>query len=92
LFSYPVSSDVGKVSNNSPELIVPLDSKKSDYGITSYLQKEQEIKDDTNKKMEQNEEDGQKDEGDVSIVPEKRSSDILDNETTNEKSERSSKG
>ncbi len=87
MFSYPVSSDVGNVSNNSPELIIPLDLKKSDYSIANFFQKKQEIMDDTDKtkKMEQNEEDSQKDE-DVSIVPAKRSPDTSDDETTNTKS------
>ncbi|RIA97476.1 hypothetical protein C1645_732438 [Glomus cerebriforme] len=55
---YPISDDVGKVSNNSPDLITPLDLKRSKNSIANYFKKGQEIEDDEN---------------DMSIVPAKHS-------------------
>jgi len=64
---YPVSDDVGKVNNNSPDLIIPLDLKKSKNSITNFFKKKQEIKGDEN---------------DVPIIPAKRTLYTSDDETT----------
>ncbi|GBC09521.1 hypothetical protein RclHR1_08940006 [Rhizophagus clarus] len=64
---YPVSDDVGKVSNNSPDLITPLDEKRSKNSIANFFKKKQEIKE----------------ENDVPIIPAKRSSTSDDEMTNN---------
>ncbi|CAG8456655.1 10349_t:CDS:2 [Funneliformis caledonium] len=80
---YPVSDDVGHVKNNSPDLIIPLDSKKS---VIDFFQKKQEIRDDVDAttKMEQNEDGDQIKKDDDKVVPAKRSLDTSDDETTSD--------
>ncbi|RGB38783.1 hypothetical protein C1646_691502 [Rhizophagus diaphanus] len=73
---YPVSDDVGKVSNNSPDLIIPLDIKRSKNSIANFFKKKQEANEDEN---------------DGSIIPAKRFSHTSDDETTNNMEESLSK-
>ncbi|CAI2162340.1 13704_t:CDS:2 [Funneliformis geosporum] len=71
---YPVSDDVGHVKNNSPDLILPLDSKKS---VIDFFQKKQDVTDEKTK-MEPNEDDKK-------VVPAKRSFNTSDDETSFDK-------
>lgn len=64
---YPVSKDVGKVGNNSPSFIIPLDSKENKSNIANFFAnakqkggKKENIKNEDEKKVDVKNEDAKK--------------------------------
>ena len=54
---YPVNKDVGKVGNNSPDFIVPIDSKENKKNIANFFGNAQKMKDNKESKGEVEEEE-----------------------------------
>ena len=53
---YPVNKDVGKVGNNSPDFIIPIDSKDNKKNIANFFGNAQKLKDTKDEKKEVQEE------------------------------------
>ncbi|KAI1763964.1 DUF159-domain-containing protein [Hypoxylon sp. FL1150] len=54
---YPVSKDVGKIGNNSPSFIIPIDSKENKSNIANFFAKGGSAKKDAKKEEEEEEEE-----------------------------------